>query len=229
MEGGGWMMDDEYDEWTDTVHDSCVIVFCQWRLHPSSSSWKASRRPAGLSPLQGDLTIQDLENCGILRAFNPKKAAQDLISENKAGWSPVAGLRNTDNLARFFDLYTRGKGKPYTMRVKLVDTQTYEATLTTCLSDTVYSGRGQSEYAARQVAAYHWLQDPDVRDIFRLLPPKQAYIRSKSEVHGPEKKHCKSFGASPELISEVCNKRMGEVLAEFHELGYRLDIWDGKC
>ena len=180
-------------------------------------------------PPQGDLTIQDLEEFGLLRPFNPKEVAQELISEGKAGWEPVVGLPSTVNLTRFFALYTRGKGQPYTMRVELVDTQTYQATLTTCLSDTVYSGRGQSDFDARKVAADHFLRDPDVCAIFRLLPPKQACIRRKSELRGPEKKQCKTFGASPELISEVCNKRMDDVLAEFHELGYRLDIWDFNC
>eukprot|EP00435_Cladocopium_sp_Y103_P022081 s4954_g5.t1 len=186
-------------------------------------------------PLQDDFTIENVERSGILRPFDPKEVAHELISEGKDGWKPDPAEGHTQNLANFFVRYTihRG-GEAYTMKVVPVQPQTgfigqtFEATLATCLFDKTYVGRGAHTFA-RQAAAQQFLQDPDALAVFKLLPPTQADIRAKSILHTHEKRRCQAQGVSSEVMNAIVRKRMDSVMEVFHEMGYRLDVWDGNC
>lgn len=168
----------------------------------------------------------------MLRPFDPKAVAHELITEGKDGWKPDPAEVPTQNLANFFVRYTIGQGKEaFTMQVEQLhsELQTFEATLVTCLCDKTYAGRGRTEAGARQAAAQKFLQDPDALAVFKLLPPTQADIRAKSILHTPEKRCCQAHGVSSKVMNGIVRKRMDSVLEVFHEMGYRLDLWDGNC
>ena len=54
-----------------------------------------------VGPVQ-DLAIEDMEHWGILRRFDPRQIAMDLISEGKTGWEPDDSKPSTENLSIFF-------------------------------------------------------------------------------------------------------------------------------
>lgn len=173
-----------------------------------------------------------MEHWGILRRFDPRQIAMDLISEGKTGWEPDDSKPSTENLSNFFLRYTLGRGdQPLTMQAKGLETwpQTYEATLVTCLSAEVYVGRGLSEMHAKRMAAAQFFRDEEVRKVFPLLPATQAHIRSKAVLYTEEKRECKAHGVSPDAMRDIVARRIADVLECFHDMGYRTDIWDGNC
>jgi hypothetical protein len=201
-----------------------------WLWFPST--WVASLTiHVVVGPVQ-DFAIEDMEHWGILRRFDPRQIAMDLISEGKTGWEPDDSKPSTENLSNFFLRYTLGRGdQPLTMQAKGLETrpQTYEATLVTCLSAEVCVGRGLSEMRAKRMAAAQFFRDEEMRKVFPLLPPTQAHIRSKAVLYTEEKRECKAHGVSPDAMRDIVARRIADVLECFHDMGYRTDIWDGNC
>ena len=55
------------------------------------------------------------------------------------------------------------------------------------------------------------------------------HIRSRAVLYTEGKRECKAHGVSPDVLHDIVAKRTENVLARFHEMGYRTDIWDSNC
>lgn len=164
----------------------------------------------------------------ILRPFDPREIAQALIKKGKSGWEPDNCRTPLENLWNFFDRYTLGqRNQPFRVAVEMINGN-YKATLTTCLSKRTYVGHHKLEAPAKQRAAENFLSDPDVKALCEWFPPRQPDIRSKAVLYTKEKKDCRAYGVSQEMQNLIVRKRIDDVLAVFHEMGYRSDVWDGN-
>lgn len=164
-----------------------------------------------------------------MREFDAHKITRALISKGKDGWEPDDWRTSTENLGNLFDRYTLGQGSlPYTMHVEWIKDR-FQATLTTCLSDKEYVGYHKTrESHAKRMAADSILQDPDVKTLFKCLPPKQGDIRSEAVLYTKEKRTCDACGVPPKVQHLIVRKRMDAVLEILHEMGYRINVWDGN-
>jgi len=176
--------------------------------------------------LQEDVTVEQVEELGILREVDPRVIAQKLIDEGKAGWEPADWRNPMENLGNLFDRYTLGQGSlPFTIDVAVVSGN-FVASLKTCLSQDEYVGSYHTEPHAKQEAAKSFLRDPNVKKLFGLIPPKQGDIRHKVVLYTEEKRACEDFGVTRVVQNLIVRKRIDDVLAVFHDMGYRTDVWD---
>lgn len=58
---------------------------------------------------------------------------------------------------------------------------------------------------------------------------RSPHIRSRAVLYTEGKRECKAHGVSPDVLHDIVAKRTENVLARFHEMGYRTDIWDSNC
>lgn len=168
-----------------------------------------------------------MENLGILRSFSPEEIVKTLISERKAGWRPDRRNTDMDNMIKFFERYTLGRNpEPFTMQEERVPGGV-QVTMVNCFGK--YVGFRASGVGAKQMAAHIFLQEPEVCEISKLLPPTQKDIRQKCDMHTTERRLCRSNRVSGDVMNGIVRKRMDSVMAVFHQKKYRCDLWDGHA